>query len=104
MENSNSNVIEPNKPVWKPSTLSEFYSFYYDKILKALPAEEQAAIKINLTKTAKVIRGEAVEFQNVRLFIKSVVEKAEEEFDNFTAKQKIPAAETPKPEVDTGQK
>ena len=84
-----SDDIVPNKvaPAEKsPQTLSEFYAHYYKTLFNKLNKDEQEALLANLTKPNIMVRGEPVAYENVRKFVREVLEKSEEEFDKFVAK------------------
>ena len=93
---SNSNEIVPNTQAPEKqkvlTTMTEFYQHWYQTLFNKLPKEEQELLTANLTKGTQIVRGEVREFSNVRNFVRSVIEKAEEEYDKFVAKQKADAA------------
>jgi hypothetical protein len=86
-----SNEIVPNKaaPVAAPKleTLADYYGHYYKTMFNKLDKEAQESLTANLAKGVQLVRGEKREFENVRTFVRDVIEKAEVEYDKVQAKK-----------------
>jgi len=79
----------PKTTVPALNTLPDFYKHYYSVLFDKLEKEKQEELTANLSKPNRIIRGEPTEYSNVRVFVKSVIEKAEEEYDKAVAKKVI---------------
>lgn len=92
-QSSISTEIVPNNEPAKdnsPTNLTGFYAHYYKVLFNKLPIEEQEQLLINLKKPNRIIRGEPIEYPNVRNFVRAVIEKAEEEFDKYARRNQKP--------------
>ena len=89
-----SNEIVPNKATPaapKLETMPDFYAHYYKVLFNKLEKDAQEALTANLAKGTLLVRGEQREFENVRTFVRDVIEKAETEYDKAQAKKKADA-------------
>ena len=90
-----SNEIVPNKAAAvaapKLETLADYYGHYYKLMFNKLDKEAQESLTANLAKGVQLIRGEKREFENVRTFVRDVIEKSETEYDKAQAKKKADA-------------
>lgn len=86
----NKTVGEPNKPA-APQTQAEWYAEARSRILNKLPNDERDHLLRNLSRAETIVRGQPVQFENVRRFVRDVIELGEELFDRAQAKIKVTA-------------
>lgn len=75
----------------KLENLADYYGHYYKTMFNKLDKEAQESLTANLAKGVQLVRGEKREFENVRTFVRDVIEKAEVEYDKAQAKKKADA-------------
>lgn len=73
-------------------TLTDYYAHFFKNHFDKLDKPAQEELTANLAKPNKVVRGEIQNYDNVRKFVRDVIEHAENEFDKAEAK-KLKAAE-----------
>ena len=72
---------ELNKQPTVPQSLGEYYTREWKTQFNKLSKNDQDALTVNLTKAARIVRGEVVECPDVKKFVKSIIEKAEESYE-----------------------
>jgi len=99
-KNQNSVEVVPNMPkleVTAPTKLSDFYQKYYKILFDKLDKNAQESLTNNLKKGNLIIRGQIREFENVRQFIRDVIEESEAQYDKAQAKKANEESNNTKP-------
>lgn len=75
------NAAEPNKPKVVLTTLADHYRYFYKTIMEKMKIEERTALLENLQRKPQVVRGQEVEYSNVRNFLREVAEQSDAAYD-----------------------